>query len=225
MSPPLFYLRYDGVTTDIHGEGYPVGQYARGGYQVWAAPEASKPTPIHGRGTDLAAWTAFCRIVAETHGYSVPSLAAPEDLRPALGVVPVEPVWIPRGCLDDDDPFARNVWCRDPYDRASVARCLADGRTASAFIPVADRDGVLPPQWDAQRIAQFVLHPDPTPIEIQVTSTHGHYDIEDGWHRLAAAFYRYDETVKVRIDGDPIGAALAFPLDQRRPTSTSNKVV
>ncbi len=241
MTPPLFYLRYDGITTMIHGDGYPIGEYRPDAYQIWPRSGPSRTTPIREHSEDraawqdawprscpsratpireqsghLAAWQDFCRAVMDTHGYSVPGLAAPTDLHPFIGVVPDKPVAIPLAYLEEEDPFARNVWCRDPYDRISVERCIAKGHLASVFIPVPERDLPLPPGWDAQRIAHFVVHPDPTPVQIQVVSTHGHVEIEDGWHRLAAAFYRGDATIPAHVTGEPTGREFAFPTEHCR---------
>lgn len=51
--------------------------------------------------------------------------------------------------------------------------------------------------YHAGRIAYLVQHPSDDPIMV-IENVRGGWDIDDGYHRLAAAIYRGDATIKVR---------------------------
>lgn len=216
--PALFDLHADGEATWIHAEGRCIARYGRQAFEVYSQDD---PQTLlrHGRTTGAPSWLAFAEGVRDVHGYAVPANAAPDHLHAALGVTPPEPVEVPLALLDEWNPLERNPWLRDPCDRPAIAAALALGQTEPDFVPMPLRDLALPTGWDARRVAHLVLHPDPTPIDILVTSTHGHIEIDDGWHRLCAAFYRGDATIPALIQGEPLGRELAFPAAQCRPVA------
>jgi hypothetical protein len=67
-----------------------------------------------------------------------------------------------------------------------------------------------------RRIAYLVVHPDPTPVEIEMDS-YGYPIIYDGNHRIAAAVCRGDLTILADISGfiDHIPSLLG-DQDQRK---------
>jgi hypothetical protein len=54
--------------------------------------------------------------------------------------------------------------------------------------------------FHVSRIAYLVVHPDSNPIDVVPTNV-GSFTLEDGFHRLAAAIYRGDQTIKVAFGG------------------------
>ncbi len=58
----------------------------------------------------------------------------------------------------------------------------------------------LTKDFHVARIAYLVAHPDPTPITI-IKRRDGDFELDDGFHRLAAAIYRGDETIKAAFEG------------------------
>jgi hypothetical protein len=61
---------------------------------------------------------------------------------------------------------------------------------------------LAPPEqaYHVKRIAYLVAHPDPEPIVI-VPNIRGSFQLEDGFHRLAAAIYRHDATINIAFGG------------------------
>lgn len=206
----------DGQSVWVHDEGLCVARFGVMAYEVHSAGD--RPVPLlHGRHQGIEDWIAFREAVKAHHGYDMPARVAPRRYWNTLGIVPVQPVSVPLEAVRrHSDPLTRPVWGRDAVDRATVARMIAEGRLVADFLDEDLRGVTGGPFWDARRIAHFVVHYEPTPMEITVTNNRGDVEIVDGLHRLAAAIYREDPRFNVLLDGDDVGIALAFP-DQAAP--------
>ena len=97
------------------------------------------------------------------------------------------------------NPFTTSTWFDiPPISKDAVAKAIVDGRLEST--PNDDdspRSGFT--QFHVERIAYLVVHPDLKPLRISVYT--GSPELVDGNHRLAAAIYRGDETIKIDFPG------------------------
>ncbi len=218
-SPPrLRATASDGQSVWIHDEWLCIARFGAKAYEIHSAGETPMPL-LNGRHEGIADWIAFRAAMKVHHDYDVPVRATPHRYWDELGIEPVRPVSVPLSAIRRHfDPLVEPLWRRDETDRATVARMIAEGRTAPHFIDEDFRGSSGGPLWDARRIAHFVLHFEPEPMEVCVTSNHGHVEVVDGLHRLAAAIYREDARFNVLINGDEIGIALLFP-DQAPPVT------
>lgn len=138
----------------------------------------------------------------------------PED-RPEIWHVPV------RDLVRRWDPFA--AWCTTPITASEVEEALEEGwldpvpyDTMPWGFHEQDEDRAR--HYHRCRIAWLVVHPDPTPIEIDVgaPSLGWHprgkgFDFIDGNHRLCAAVIRGDDTIRVGYGGECDRMATLFP--------------
>lgn len=103
--------------------------------------------------------------------------------------------------LEAYSPFNAPVWqcLTRPITRGEVGRAIAHKTFEEAPIgPTGSRRAHI------RRVAYLVVHPDANPISVDV-GVRGlcsvSWPIMDGHHRLAAAFYRGDETIGVEASG------------------------
>ena len=101
------------------------------------------------------------------------------------------------------DPFDRSPWDGvDKIDPDEVVAGAVEKSCRSIAHDDAMQNPLAPPKqaYHVKRIAYLVAHPDPEPIVI-VPNVRGSFQLEDGWHRLAAAIYRGDAKIKVAFGG------------------------
>jgi hypothetical protein len=119
------------------------------------------------------------------------------------------------------DPFA--AWCGTPVSALEVHEALDEGWLSpepydtlplGSFMGDDDRAR----HYHRCRIAWLVVHPDDTPIEIDVGAPSlgwhprgGAFDFIDGNHRLCAAVIRGDATIRVGYGGECDRMAELFP--------------
>jgi hypothetical protein len=200
----------DGQSVWVHDEGLCVARFGTHSYEIHTAGEMPLPILI-ARHRGIQDWIAFRDAVAMHHGYAIPPRATPDRYWVELGITAAEPVSIPLDAIRRHfNPLEQRIWGRGATDRETIARMIAAGRTAETFVEEHLRDAV-DPLWDACRIAHFVTHFEPEPMEIAVTSNLGHLEVVDGYHRLGAAIFRDDARFNVLIDGDDAGIAIQFP--------------
>jgi len=117
------------------------------------------------------------------------------------------------------DPFESTVWhgMESPLTREEVALAIAEGRLLAE--PHPDYSfGLCGKEWGRQehieRVAYLVVNPSPEPIWIDVgceaLGLYVSWIIQDGNHRLAAALYRGDTTIRV---------SASVPRRGRQPSS------
>lgn len=99
-------------------------------------------------------------------------------------------------------PFSADVWGHGKLKKRSVATALKAGRLRAEVWDLTFAPGA---GWHAERVAFLVLNSDDTPISIDVGApVLGYYEpwiVQDGHHRLAAAFYRGDATIAADVGG------------------------
>lgn len=124
---------------------------------------------------------------------------------------------IPLEKLREWSPFEHIVWSgiagnfvgqgNGPITREEVRLAIEEGRLRARPVDGRDliQDGVPIRRDHVERIAYLVVHPDPTPIDFDVgvpsLGCHVDWPLQDGHHRLAAAFYRGDATIEADISG------------------------
>jgi len=121
------------------------------------------------------------------------------------------PVQLPLASLQDFSPFVHCVWHRldKPITREEISRALEQENLQPDPLPAFNwfRQKEGPTRQDhIRRIAFLVRQPDPTPILVDVgcpsLGCYNDWWIEDGNHRLAAAFYRKDSHISVLPGGE-----------------------
>lgn len=117
--------------------------------------------------------------------------------------------WIRCGC----DPFKESIWpTQGPavLRRKAVAAAVREGRLRAApweSWPAEDQKSI---EAHAERVAYLVVRPAADPVEIDVGCSDLGYDlgavpdILDGFHRIAAAIYRGDKTIRVDASGSGV---------------------
>lgn len=106
--------------------------------------------------------------------------------------------------LERWNPFDHPVWwgMKSPITREEVAHALAKGLLQSKVSHIWRRSTRL---GHIRRVAYFVQHGWEVPISIDVgipsLGYHVEWIVDDGNHRLAAAFYRKDPTVRISVSG------------------------
>ena|ERR1035437_5163619 len=107
------------------------------------------------------------------------------------------------------NPFKRTVWelLETPVTREEVTQAISEGRFRAE--PVETWSYHKPPatrQEHIERVAFLATHEQKEPIEIDVgvpsLGCSVSWIIEDGNHRLAAAFYNGDSHIKANVSGD-----------------------
>jgi hypothetical protein len=200
----------DEASVWIHINSLCVARFGRRAYEIH---KEGDPSTILAAGRHIALddWITFRDQVLVHHGYNIAPRRTPRCYWSDLGILPTEPVSIPLADIQRfHDPLQNPIWKRGPTDRATIAAVLAEGRLANEFVEEEARDG-LDPLWDARRIAHFVVDYEPEPMELLITSDHGHFEVYDGFHRLGAAIYRGDARFNVLLEGDETGIARLFP--------------
>ncbi len=112
---------------------------------------------------------------------------------------------VPLQRLEQWSPFTHAVWSENPGPLTveEVTLAIAEGRLGDR--PHGDDWSKWSRQQHVERVAYLVVYPDPTPIELDVgvpeLGCHVAWPLQDGHHRLAAAFYRGDKTIEVDVSG------------------------
>jgi len=109
------------------------------------------------------------------------------------------------------DPFVSVVWhnLESPITREEVALAITEGRLLAEQHPDFSY-GLCGKEWGRQehieRVAYLVVNPSPEPIWLDVgcedLGCYVSWIIQDGNHRMAAALYRGDTTIRVSAGGD-----------------------
>lgn len=107
------------------------------------------------------------------------------------------------------DPYKEYIWPSPVEDgllrRRDVAAAVQEGRLRAAPWSTWTEADASQIRVHAERVACLVVHPATDPIEIDVGCPELGYDLGtvpdvlDGFHRIAAAIYRGDKTI--RVDG------------------------
>jgi len=117
---------------------------------------------------------------------------------------------VPLKKLAQWSPFKNVVWSgivgnfvgqgKGPITIEEVGLAIEEERFQKTSI---DSEGTR--RQHIERIAYLVVHRDPNPIELDVgiphLGCHVSWPIQDGHHRLAAAFYRGDEGIEADVSG------------------------
>jgi len=137
------------------------------------------------------------------------------QLREDLGEIWIVPV---DDLLSYWNSFA--AWTRTPVERAEIERAIEEGRSDPRpydTMPIGPDDPCFR-RYHVERIAWLVIHPDPSPVCIDVGApslgwhpTHGDFDFIDGNHRVCAAAYRGDPTIRVSYGGECDTMPALFP--------------
>lgn len=98
------------------------------------------------------------------------------------------------------DPFESSPW----FDIDSISPdAVAEAIERQDFDAGHHEPNIMKPpssDYHVRRIAYLVAHPDPEPIVV-VPNQEGSFELDDGFHRLAAAIYRGDPTIRVAFGG------------------------
>jgi hypothetical protein len=108
--------------------------------------------------------------------------------------------------LKDHNPFRRPIWygCETPIRKLEVTKAIIEKRfnRIPYRSPYSTNNKYFSRQEHIERIAWLVVHPHSRPIKMDVDNLPRDGYIEDGYHRLAAAYYRGDKTILADISGD-----------------------
>jgi hypothetical protein len=108
---------------------------------------------------------------------------------------------IPLSVLEKWSPFSVPIWrgMKTAMTHAEVEKCIAEKQFYTHLCSLKTRT------QHAMRIAYLVINKASDAIQIDVgvpeLSCHVDWPIQDGHHRLAAAFYRGDETILADVSG------------------------
>ena len=124
------------------------------------------------------------------------------DIEPQTYTVPVAD--LRRKCADQGhDPFLNPPWFGRNHARIGPIDPRLIDKTLDMEIEDNPHDDTreYSKSWHVKRIAYLVSHPDPEPLVIR----QGVHDVEphlyDGYHRLAAAIFRGDKSIRVELSG------------------------
>ncbi|AOG03217.1 hypothetical protein [Bosea sp. RAC05] len=209
----------------VHQNGECVARFGRAAYEVFSAGEPRKMV-FHGRPASLENWLAFKAHVEAVHGYPISDELTPHRFHKELGLDAAyhctgSVFRVPLAAVSDlNNPFETDVWGRGQTTKRAVREAIERADFAATHINMGVRH-MVPPGWDARRIAYLVEHRDETPISIEVHSLDGSFTIQDGFHRLAAAIYRGDSHIDIELGGYVSGWDQSFPerttIQQPRP--------
>jgi len=106
-------------------------------------------------------------------------------------------------------PFDGHEWECDPIDQEEVLEAAAEGVfETESWQSVNSRNRGRPFDdvgFHVGRLAYLFVHPDPTPVEIEIegyVDRYGDYRrvrMHDGNHRLGAAMLREDEVIRAQV--------------------------
>lgn len=200
----------DGICTWVHKDEGCVGRFGKMAYEVH---DGSSPPRLVDFGRDVGeeGWTRFVDLVRSIHDFQIPSHAVPNRFHGLCGVETEEPLFlIPLKRLEDShSPFDIPVWGRGEVTPEDVQAALDAGDLVSEYVDMGIRH-LMPPGWDARRIAYLVANPSDHPLFIEVDDI-GMVSLEDGFHRLAAAIFRRDEGIVAILGGYVDRWPEAFP--------------
>lgn len=209
----------DRVCVWVHDGGECVARFGKTWFEVYGADRPRRQI-AWGSSLTLEGWRTFKDCVLGTFAYALDDALAPVrlhgEMEPSPGFEPGDQVFLVpvREISDVTDPFLDDVWGRGTIMREDVRRLLEAEDVASDFVEMHVRER-LSAEWDARRTAYFVRNPSAFPISIEVVSPEGDFEVDDGYHRLAAAIYRGDGEIAVELGGYVGGWSAAFP--GRRP--------
>jgi hypothetical protein len=215
LNNPIIASESDQATVWVHQNGETVARYGKMGFEVYS-PEEPRRLMGHGRSIGAESWLSFKAKVREVFSHDIDDMLTPVRFWDELGLTPGFETGNPTFLIATgqiahlNNPFEDDIWGRGQVTREEVARCIEAGLFATEFVPMGLRDR-KPAGWDAQRIAFFVVHPSDWPIDIEVTSADGDFQIEDGFHRLGSKIFAREPLTKATLGGYVTGMAKAFP--------------
>lgn len=225
----MYLVESDLTSVWVQSHGECVARFGKVAYEVFGTSDPREL--IHfGRVADVESWVAFKERVLEVHGVTIGDEDTPFRFHKELELKPgydsgdaASTFMIPVASIAElNNPFEADVWGRGRVTRQRVRQCIERGEFAADFVPMGMREMLADSEaddWDCRRIAYFVANPTDWPISIEVISLDGDYRLDDGWHRLAAAIFRNDETICVNLGGYVDGWDCAFPY--RTPVGAS----
>lgn len=114
-----------------------------------------------------------------------------------VGVIPIERV-------TRRDPFKASPWFDgQSVTVADVQAAVAEGRLEATAYPGFQwsRESEWNDRRHAERIAYLVANKAHDPISIEFVNPEGKMEVNDGWHRLAAALLRGEKEISVAVGG------------------------
>jgi len=126
---------------------------------------------------------------------------------------------LPLRALAPWNPFDDTVWpgLAEPISYEEVEEAVGEERVRCECIPEEEYDDDVPRGTHIARIAWFVLHGIDDPIVVDPTALERYsrdaWIVLDGNHRLAAAFFRDDDTIPVHVLGGIEKAEDLFGVD------------
>ncbi len=162
----------DGTSVWIHVAGRCIARFGRYHYEIYGATQPEQMVGT-GRCATVENWQAFRDAIGAEYGYDIPADVTPTRFWDALGIRPREGVSVPLATIQAEyDPLVNPPWSREATDRATIATRIAAADFVADYVPMIDREGITG-HWDARRIAYFVVHYEPEPIESRSPATKG----------------------------------------------------
>lgn len=206
-------IRWDNETVWIHdATGGCTARFGKAGFEI-RIPERD---PLIRIGNGPEVWQEFVHLANEIMSIRLPPNATPLRLRNAFDIQTDDANDISTVSIAEIVSFYNPLdfealWAQPLADvLADIRKCIDTNTLAKDYVEPEHRMP-LGSHWDLARIAWFVKNPDPTPIEIEVIATDGTWELVDGFHRLSAAIYRNDQTIKVALGGYVDAYDIAFP--------------
>lgn len=146
-----------------------------------------------------------------------------EELDKEIRKVMANTIFLPY--LNQWNPFKNPVWfdMNSPITYTEVKKAIDNNTLLSIPLPLSSPATlpVFPREIHIRRVAYLVVNLDPTPIDIDVgvldLGCVVEWIITDGNHRLAAAFYREDDSIQAYLQGDINLFTELFNLDLSDP--------
>lgn len=188
-----FYFHKSSDTLWISADDNPaLARFGRAGYEI-----AGLPSQMTDRKAPVSTWRAFAAALRSIHiaidaRHAPPSIIAhlPADERPAPQMAPVATF------SAIANPFIHDVWGVGPLDRSAVVRALERRR----FVETPFHAGTH--LAHTRRVAWLIAHPDAwTPIELHYDRRGASPQINDGFHRIAAAIFLDHEYIAANFSG------------------------
>jgi hypothetical protein len=199
----------------VHSDEECVARFGKRAFEVYGRSQP-RVLAAFGNATTLQGWLDFSKVILDVHGIPIPPARTPIRFQSELGLEhgydKDEPLFvIPLHRIAAfGNPFTDNIWDRGVVTFEKVKACIEQGHFESDFVPMGTR-GRVDRDWDSRRIAYLVENQDDRPISIEILSLDGRFEIDDGWHRIAAAIYRGDLEIVAGLGGFIDGWEVAFP--------------
>lgn len=199
MISTRFVADGDGSCVWVHSERGTIARFGRVAFEIFDGDDPHA-APVVVRGSGLEQWRRFRDMVATIHGFGIPDEFVPVRFRDELGLNDAPTFMLDLATIAEfRDPFRFDVWGRTPLTREDVQQAIDERDFVRTYMDMGIRTHVGP-KWDARRVAYFVVHPDHAPIGIEVDEE-GNFGLDDGYHRLAAAIFRGDATIRATMGG------------------------